>query len=315
MPRPHAPSCDRNREPILSVIQPLLADRQRVLELGSGTGQHAAWFARQMPHLSWQTTERPGHLDGIHQWLADAALPNTPPPIALDVAASPWPLPAPPDQAFDAAFTANTTIFFSDNEYVSGAFNTGESYSKWVSGSNAIAAGSVIRFTSIDTTSLAASLGSFTRETVASNTNWGLAASNETIYAYQGGSATAPTSFLAAITNGDFAVDGPLTGTGLVEGSTAIRLNANTPTATPDYGVYNGVRSGLSSFASYLPLLNNPANWTVDTTNGVYATTVPDTTAFSIAQTTPAVPEPESFALALLSLGVMGAVARRRSQR
>lgn len=109
MPKPHAPSCDRNREPILSVIQPLLAQRQRVLELGSGTGQHAVYFARQMSHLSWQTTERPGHLDGIHQWLADAALPNTPAPIALDVAAPPWPLPTPAsDTAFDAAFTANT---------------------------------------------------------------------------------------------------------------------------------------------------------------------------------------------------------------
>jgi cyclopropane fatty-acyl-phospholipid synthase-like methyltransferase len=105
MSKPYAPSCDRNREPILSVIRPLLADRQRLLELGSGTGQHAAWLAAQMPHLRWQTTERPGHLDGIHQWLADAGLPNTPPPMALDVAASPWPLPA---QPFDAAFTANT---------------------------------------------------------------------------------------------------------------------------------------------------------------------------------------------------------------
>jgi hypothetical protein len=188
-----------------------------------------------------------------------------------------------------SSIAANTTIYFGDNEYTGGAFNTGESYSKWVSG---------------------ASVGTFTRETVSGSTNWGLAAANETLYAYQGGSATAPTSFLAAITNGDFAVDGPLTGTGLVEGVTAIRLNANTPSATPDYGVYNGVRSGLSSFAAYLPLLNNASNWTVDTTNGVYATTVPNTTAF-----TTAVPEPESFALALLSLGVIGAVARRRSAR
>jgi len=209
-----------------------------------------------------------------------------------------------------SSIAANTTIYFGDNEYTGGAFNTGESYSKWVSGASAINAGTVIRFTAVDLTSLAASVGTFTRETVSGSTNWGLAAANETLYAYQGGSATAPTSFLAAITNGDFAVDGPLTGTGLVEGVTAIRLNANTPSATPDYGVYNGVRSGLSSFAAYLPLLNNASNWTVDTTNGVYATTVPNTTAF-----TTAVPEPESFALALLSLGVIGAVARRRSAR
>jgi MYXO-CTERM domain-containing protein len=214
-----------------------------------------------------------------------------------------------------ADITANTTIYFGDNEYSSGAFNTGESYSKWVSGASLITAGTVIRFTAVDTTSLAASLGAFTRETVASSSNWGLSASNETLYAYQGTSATAPTSFLAAVTNGDFAVDGPLTGTGLVEGVTAIRLNANATTTTPDYGNYSGVRSGLSSFASYLPLLNNPGSWTVDSSNGNYATTVPNTTAFSITTVTPAVPEPESFALALLSLGLVGAVARRRSQR
>jgi hypothetical protein len=92
-----------------------------------------------------------------------------------------------------ADITANTTIYFGDNEYSSGAFNTGESYSKWVSGASLITAGTVIRFTAVDTTSLAASLGAFTRETVASSSNWGLSASNETLYAYQGTSATAPT--------------------------------------------------------------------------------------------------------------------------
>jgi hypothetical protein len=206
---------------------------------------------------------------------------------------------------------ANTTIFFGDNEWNGTAFNTGESYSKWVSGANVINAGTVVRFSSVDTTSLAASLGSYTRQTVASSANWGLASSNETLYAYQGSSATAPTSFLAAVTNGSFAVDGPLTGTGLVEGSTAIRLNANATSATPDYGNYTGARAGLTSFANYLPLLNNPSNWTVDTTNGAYATTVPNTTGFSI---TP-VPEPESYALALAGFGICLTLASRRKPR
>ncbi len=103
--KPYAPACDRNREPILALLRPLLAERQRVLELGSGTGQHAVHFAAALPHLSWQTTERPGQLSGIHQWLAEAALPNTPPPVALDVAEPHWPLTGP---AFDAVFTANT---------------------------------------------------------------------------------------------------------------------------------------------------------------------------------------------------------------
>jgi hypothetical protein len=210
------------------------------------------------------------------------------------------------------SIAANTTIYFGDNEYLSGAFNAGESYSKWVSGSSAIAAGSVIRFTSIDTTSLAASLGTYTRETVSGSSNWGLSNSNETLYAYQGTSATAPTTFLAAVTNGSFAVDGPLTGTGLTEGVNAIRLNANATNATPDYGVYTGVRSGLSSFSAYLPLLANPSNWQIDTTNGTYTTTVPDTTAFTV---TPSVPEPETYSLALASIGVCLALARRRQQR
>ncbi len=106
MPKPHAPSCDRNRDPILAVIRPELAQARRVLELGSGTGQHAVHFAAAMPHLRWQTTERtPEQLDGIHQWLAEAALPNTPPPVVLDVAAPQWPEAS---LQADAVFTANT---------------------------------------------------------------------------------------------------------------------------------------------------------------------------------------------------------------
>jgi SAM-dependent methyltransferase len=103
--KPHAPACDRNREPILAILQPLLAGRQRVLELGSGTGQHAVHFAAAMPHLSWQTSERPGHTEAIPLWLADAGLPNTLPPLALDVSQPVWPLDG---QTFDAVFTANT---------------------------------------------------------------------------------------------------------------------------------------------------------------------------------------------------------------
>jgi SAM-dependent methyltransferase len=103
--KPHAPACDRNREPILALLRPLLADRERVLELGSGTGQHAVHFAAALPHLSWQTSERPGHTEAIPLWLAEAALPNTPPPLALDVTQPGWPVGG---QVFDAVFTANT---------------------------------------------------------------------------------------------------------------------------------------------------------------------------------------------------------------
>lgn len=103
--KPFAPSCERNREPILAVLRQHLADRRRVLEIGSGTGQHAAYFAAQLPHLEWQCTDQAEHLGGMRMWLDEAALPNTPPPLALDVTQTPWPLQG---QTFDAAFTANT---------------------------------------------------------------------------------------------------------------------------------------------------------------------------------------------------------------
>lgn len=206
-----------------------------------------------------------------------------------------------------ANIAANTTIYFSDNEWTGSAFNTGESYNVWNSGSG-IAAGTVVRFSKYDTASLSASVGTLSRASVSGSSNWGIANSNETIYAYLGSSATAPTSFLAAITNGNFAVDGSLAGTGLTEGVNAIRLNANATSATPDFAEYNGVRSGLTSFAAYKTQVANVANWTVDTTNGNYAATVPNTTAFSVT----AVPEPESYAMFLAGLGMVGAIARRR---
>jgi PEP-CTERM motif len=154
-------------------------------------------------------------------------------------------------------------------------------------------------------------VGSLSRESVSGSSNWGLANDKEVLYAYLGSSALAPTTFLAAITNGDFAVDGSLTGTGLVQGITAIRLNANATSTTPDFGEYTGVRSGLSSYGAYLPIVNSPANWQVDATNGAYASTVPNTAAFSI---TP-VPEPESYALALAGMGVCFMLSSRRRPR
>jgi cyclopropane fatty-acyl-phospholipid synthase-like methyltransferase len=100
--KPFAPACERNRDVILDALRPLLADRQRVLEVGSGTGQHAVHFAAALPHLVWQTSERSDNLPGIHLWLAEAALPNTPSPLELDVSCR-WPA-----GSFDAVFTSNT---------------------------------------------------------------------------------------------------------------------------------------------------------------------------------------------------------------
>ncbi len=83
--KPYAESCDQNRDVILDVIQPLLVRSRSVLEIGSGTGQHAVYFAVRMPHLVWQCSDREENLPGIRSWLQDAALENTPDPISLDV--------------------------------------------------------------------------------------------------------------------------------------------------------------------------------------------------------------------------------------
>lgn len=101
--KPYAESCDQNREPILSVIRPLFDDRQGVLEIGSGTGQHAVHFAAAMPHLIWHTSDRAEYHPGIRLWLEEAALPNVRAPLLLDVTAAVWPSPA-----VDAVFSANT---------------------------------------------------------------------------------------------------------------------------------------------------------------------------------------------------------------
>jgi cyclopropane fatty-acyl-phospholipid synthase-like methyltransferase len=102
MDKPYAPACERNREPILAVLRECFADRRDVLEVGSGTGQHAVHFAAAMPWLSWQCSDRAEHLPGIRQWLDEAGLPNTPAPIELDVSGA-W-----ARRRFDAVFSANT---------------------------------------------------------------------------------------------------------------------------------------------------------------------------------------------------------------
>src|SRR5512147_1590265 len=91
--KPFSPSCERNREPILSVLRAHFADRRRVLEIGSGTGQHAVAFAAALPHLAWQTSDRGENLPGIQIWLDEAALPNTPAPLLFDIATQRTPTP------------------------------------------------------------------------------------------------------------------------------------------------------------------------------------------------------------------------------
>lgn len=100
--KPFSAACERNREPILTVLHEQFADCARALEIGSGTGQHAVYFGTHLPHLSWQTSDVPEYHDGIHRWIADDGPANVRPPLTLDVA-SVW-----PDGPFDAVFSANT---------------------------------------------------------------------------------------------------------------------------------------------------------------------------------------------------------------
>lgn len=98
-----APACRRNRDPILAVLRGYFEDRARVLEIGSGTGQHAEYFARALPHLTWQASDRAENLPGIGLRLERAGFANAPPPIAFDVNAAEWPA-----GGYDAVFSANT---------------------------------------------------------------------------------------------------------------------------------------------------------------------------------------------------------------
>ncbi len=103
MSKPYSESCDQNKQVILSVISPLFSSFSSVLEIGSGTGQHAIYFAEKMPHLTWHTSDCRSHLDGIHAWLVEADLINVKPPFELDVSNSQWPA-----LNVDAIFTANS---------------------------------------------------------------------------------------------------------------------------------------------------------------------------------------------------------------
>lgn len=99
--RQKSPAASRNRKPILGVLRQILPSRGVVLEIASGTGEHAVYFARHLPALIWQPSEM-GPLESISAWQISAALPNMLSPVYLDVTQRPWPL-----SRADAIFCAN----------------------------------------------------------------------------------------------------------------------------------------------------------------------------------------------------------------
>lgn len=106
--RPYSEACEENKAPILGVLRQELADCASVLEIGSGTGQHAVFFAAELGHLEWHTSDMREHHAGIRAWLEAAPRSNLHPPLALDVLHDPW-----PQRRFDAVFSANTAHIMS----------------------------------------------------------------------------------------------------------------------------------------------------------------------------------------------------------
>ena len=100
----HSEACERNKQPILEQLERLLEPGHRqVLEIGSGTGQHAEYFARALPELTWQCSDVAANLASINARLSAAGLQNCPAAIELDLAMAQWPM-----RESDCLYTANT---------------------------------------------------------------------------------------------------------------------------------------------------------------------------------------------------------------
>ena len=103
MDKPFSQACENNKQPILQVLGKYFTKAGDVLEIGSGTGQHAVFFAKHLPHLVWHTSDLPMNHSGIQKWLRGAALSNVKSPIELDVNSAFWPV-----ENLRYVFSANT---------------------------------------------------------------------------------------------------------------------------------------------------------------------------------------------------------------
>jgi SAM-dependent methyltransferase len=104
MNKPMSPAAERNQEPILKVLKDFITyEDRRLLEVGSGTGQHAVYFAPHFPQLEWHPTDVSGKLKGIKQWMHEAGVRNIQPPVRLEIGKDDF-----PKLKFDVVFTANT---------------------------------------------------------------------------------------------------------------------------------------------------------------------------------------------------------------
>lgn len=106
--KPFSPACENNKDPILRVLREAFVTARLVLEIGSGTGQHAVYFSSHLPHVIWQTSDLPENHSGILAWLEEAQLPNVRPPLALDVTHHDWGV-----TRVEGVFSANTAHIMS----------------------------------------------------------------------------------------------------------------------------------------------------------------------------------------------------------
>ncbi len=109
--KPFSQACENNKRPILTELKQAFAKSQRVLEIGSGTGQHAQFFAQNLAHLDWFTSDQPEYHAGIASWLRESQRANLHYPVAFTVGRDAW-----PTGNFDAVYTANTTHIMQPKE-------------------------------------------------------------------------------------------------------------------------------------------------------------------------------------------------------
>lgn len=111
MSQVYSQACENNKAPILNELKRLLAQSQRVLEIGSGTGQHAVHFAPQLTQLIWQTSDLEENHESIQAWMSECNSPNLLPPVEFQVGVHCWPV-----ANVDVVFTANTTHIMQPQE-------------------------------------------------------------------------------------------------------------------------------------------------------------------------------------------------------
>lgn len=110
--KPFSQACENNKQPILEILSRVLVNKTNLLEIGSGTGQHAAFFAPRLRHLEWYTSDMPDKHIGIAAWLEDEKVDNLHQPLSLTIGVSnSWPL-----INIDAVYTANTTHIMQPSE-------------------------------------------------------------------------------------------------------------------------------------------------------------------------------------------------------